>query len=186
MSALPPRTIPDLFKESCVKFGSNTAMSVKREGKWESTSFTEWYEQSLRVAKSLLAVGVKRFEGVSIMGFNSPEWIMAEMGTIMAGGLATGIYTTNNLETTKFIVENSGSRVVIGEHSLILEKLLEAGKGIEGLKFVQYSPVPVEESQRERGVISWEEFLQLGKVCKERISWKLSAKYDRDLLSLGC
>ena len=144
-------------------------MSVKREGKWVSTSFTEWYELSLRVAKSLLALGLKRFEGVCIMGFNSPEWIFAQMGTIMAGGLATGIYTTNNVETTKFIVENSGSRVVIGEHSLILEKLLEAGKGNEGLKFVQYSPVPVEESQRERGVISWEEFLQLGKVSKEKI-----------------
>ena len=144
-------------------------MSVKREGKWVSISFTEWYEQSLCVAKSLLAVGVKRFEGVCIMGFNSPEWVLAQMGTIMAGGLATSIYTTNSVEMTKFIVENSGSRVVIGEHSLILEKLLEAGKGNEGLKFVQFSPVPVEESQRERGVISWEEFLQLGKVSKERI-----------------
>ncbi|KAI6654317.1 Long-chain-fatty-acid--CoA ligase [Oopsacas minuta] len=166
VAALPPRTIPDVFKEKCDQFGAAKALNVKRDGKWQSTTFTELYEQCMRVAKSLLAVGLKRFEGVSIMGFNSPEWIMAELGTIMAGGLATGIYTTNNVETTKYILENSGSRVAIGEHSLILEKLLEAGKGIEGMKFVQYSPVPVEQSQRERGVISWEEFLQLGKDVK--------------------
>ncbi|KAI6654315.1 Long-chain-fatty-acid--CoA ligase [Oopsacas minuta] len=166
ISAIPPRTIPDLIKGSFSKFGSNKAWNVKRAGKWEYITITEMYEQCMRVAKSLLAVGLKRFEGVSIMGFNSPEWIMAELGTIMAGGLATGIYTTNNVETTKYILENSGSHVAIGEHSLILEKLLEAGKGIEGMKFVQYSPVPVEQSQRERGVISWEEFLQLGKDVK--------------------
>ena len=118
----------------------------------------------MRVAKSLVAVGVKRFEGVSIMGFNSPEWMMSDLGAIMAGGLATGVYATNNVETTKYILENSRCRVAIGEHSQILEKLLEAGKGVEGLKLVQYSPSPVEQSQKERGVISWDEFLQLGKV----------------------
>ena len=164
MSALPPRTIPDLLKESCSKFGSNKMLNVKREGKWESITIVELYEQCMRVAKSLVAVGLKRFEGVSIMGFNSPEWMMADLGTIMAGGLATGIYTTNNVETTKYILENSRSRVAIGEHSQILERLLEAGKGMKGLKFVQYSPAPVEQSQKERGVISWDEFLLLGKV----------------------
>ncbi|KAI6654314.1 Long-chain-fatty-acid--CoA ligase [Oopsacas minuta] len=166
LSALPPRTIPDIFRDGCAKFESSIVYDTKRDGKWVPTTFNKMYEQCMCVAKSLLAVGLKRFEGVSIMGFNSPEWIMAELGTIMAGGLATGIYTTNNVETTKYILENSGSRVAIGEHSLILEKLLEAGKGIEGMKFVQYSPVPVEQSQRERGVISWEEFLQLGKDVK--------------------
>ena len=117
LSALPPRTIPDLFKESCAKFGSNKMLNVKREGKWESISTLQLYEQSMRVAKSLVAVGVKRFEGVSIMGFNSPEWMMSDLGAIMAGGLATGVYATNNVETTKYILENSRCRVAIGEHS---------------------------------------------------------------------
>ena len=164
MSALPSRTVSDLLKESCSKYGYSKVLNVKREGKWKSLSLIELYEQSMRVAKSLVAVGVKRFEGVSIMGFNSPEWVMADLGTIMAGGIVTGIYTTNNLETTKYILENSRSHVAIGEDSQILDKLLEAGKGIEGLKFVQYSPAPVEQYQKERGVISWDEFLQLGKV----------------------
>ena len=137
---------------------------MKRNDNWETITFSEWYEQCIRVAKSLVAVGLKRFEGVSIMGFNSPEWMMADLGTIMAGGLATGIYTTNNVETTRFILENSRSRIAIGEHYLILRKLLEAGKDIKGLKFVQYSPGPVEESLKKEGVISWDEFLQLGKV----------------------
>ncbi len=32
---------------------------------------------------------------MGIIGFNSPEWFIAELGAIMAGGLAAGIYTTN-------------------------------------------------------------------------------------------
>ena len=139
-------------------------LNVKREGEWQSITTVELYQQCMRVAKSLVAIGLKRFEGVSIMGFNSPEWMMGNLGTIMAGGLATGIFTTNNVQTTRYILENSHSRVAIGENSQILEKLLEAGKGMEEMKFVQYSPAPIQLSQRERGVISWDEFLQLGKV----------------------
>ena len=32
---------------------------------------------------------------VAIMGFNSPEWFIAFMGTIMNNNINTGIYITN-------------------------------------------------------------------------------------------
>ena len=164
-AALTPLTVPQLFKQNCAKYGDKNALNVKRDGKWEATSYAQYYEQSVKLAKSLLAIGVKQFQGVSIMGFNSPEWMIANIGAILAGALATGIYSTNNLETTKYILENSCCRVAFGGHSLLLEQLLEAGKGVDGMKVVQYVPGPVEQSLKEKGVLSWDEFLQLGKVC---------------------
>ena len=42
-----------------------------------------------------MATGMEQHGAANIFGFNSPEWFMAEMGAIMAGGKAAGVYTTN-------------------------------------------------------------------------------------------
>ncbi len=39
--------------------------------------------------------------GVGIIGFNSPEWFMADLAAVHAGGMAAGIYPTNSPEACK-------------------------------------------------------------------------------------
>ena len=48
-----------------------------------------------RFGKSLLSLGFGRHRCVNIIGFNSAEWFIANMGAIAAGGIAAGIYTSN-------------------------------------------------------------------------------------------
>lgn len=42
------------------------------------------------IALALLMVNYSETQ-VSILGFNSPEWFIADLGAILAGGLAAGI-----------------------------------------------------------------------------------------------
>jgi len=49
-------------------------------------------------AKAVINSGVTDRSGVSIMGFNSPEWIFAFTGGLMANCLVTGVYITNEAE----------------------------------------------------------------------------------------
>jgi len=44
------------------------------------------YEQNVRtVAKAFLKLGLERYHGVCIIGFNSPEWFYSDLGAIYAG-----------------------------------------------------------------------------------------------------
>ena len=43
-------------------------------------------------------VGLEPHKAVCILGFNSVEWFVADVGAILAGGIAAGIYTTNTAE----------------------------------------------------------------------------------------
>jgi len=44
------------------------------------------YEQNVRtVAKAFIKLGLERFHGVCIIGFNSPEWFYSDLGAIYAG-----------------------------------------------------------------------------------------------------
>jgi hypothetical protein len=62
---------------------------------------------------------------VNIIGFNSPEWFIANMGAIAAGGLAAGIYTTNNPEACKYIAHHSEAEVVVCENKEQLNKFVQ-------------------------------------------------------------
>ncbi|CAM9880524.1 unnamed protein product, partial [Ectocarpus sp. 12 AP-2014] len=48
-----------------------------------------------RFGKSLLSLDFAPHQCVNIIGFNSTEWFIANMGAIAAGGIAAGIYTSN-------------------------------------------------------------------------------------------
>ena len=93
----PPVSVPTMLKNTAQRYPSNTAMAVKRNGEWIKWNYEEYYEQSKMAAKAFIQLGLQRFHAVSILGFNSPEWFISQMGAIMAGGFSVGIYTTNRL-----------------------------------------------------------------------------------------
>ena len=91
----PPLSVPTMLKNAAEQWPQNTAMSVKREGRWQKWNYQQYYEQSQTAARALIHLGLESCHAVCILGFNSPEWFISQMGAIMAGGLSVGIYTTN-------------------------------------------------------------------------------------------
>jgi long-chain-fatty-acid--CoA ligase ACSBG len=69
---------------------------------------------------------------VNIIGFNSPEWFIANMGAIAAGGLAAGIYTTNNKEACKYIAHHSEAEIVVCENKEQLNKFIQIAHELPG------------------------------------------------------
>ncbi|KAI2588197.1 acyl-CoA synthetase bubblegum family member 2, partial [Homo sapiens] len=93
-----PMTIPEFFRESVNRFGTYPALASKNGKKWEILNFNQYYEACRKAAKSLIKLGLERFHGVGILGFNSAEWFITAVGAILAGGLCVGIYATNSAE----------------------------------------------------------------------------------------
>ena len=52
-------------------------------------------------------MGVDERSSVAIMGFNSPEWLFAYMGCVMANCVATGVYTTNTADACLYQIMHS-------------------------------------------------------------------------------
>ena len=50
----------------------------------ETWTVKEYYDDCVKTAKSFVHLGVERNDSVCILGFNSPEWLMSNMGAIMA------------------------------------------------------------------------------------------------------
>ena len=88
-------------------------------------TWKEYYNDTIKAAKSFMHLGLGRFESVSILGFNSPEWLLSNMGAIAAGGFAAGIYTTNEPDACKYILKHSKARIVVVDGQKQLDKILK-------------------------------------------------------------
>ncbi|XP_018349762.1 PREDICTED: long-chain-fatty-acid--CoA ligase ACSBG2-like, partial [Trachymyrmex septentrionalis] len=122
------------------------------------------YESIVRiVAKAFLKLGLERHHSVCIMGFNSPEWFIADLATIYAGGIATGIYITNSPETCQYCAEHSRANIIVVEDEKQLQKILQIKHNLTHLKaIIQYNGIPT-----KKDVLSWDDLLDIGKKESE-------------------
>jgi long-chain acyl-CoA synthetase len=86
MIASAPPALPQYFALFCAQHGDKDFLVAGDE----RLSFTQVYAAARQVAGGLIdGFGVKRGDHVGIAARNAPAWIVAYMGVLMAGGVAT-------------------------------------------------------------------------------------------------
>ncbi|KAK7934350.1 hypothetical protein WMY93_005246 [Mugilogobius chulae] len=159
-AAETPITTHQMFLETVENNGDHLALGFKKNGQWMTLTYRQYYEQCRAAAKSFLKLGLERFHGVGILGFNAPEWFIADIGCIFAGGLAAGIYTTNSPEACQYVAENCEANVLVVEDKKQLDKILQVKDQLPHLKaIVQYKG---ELHQKAPFLYTWDEFMKLG------------------------
>ena len=136
-------------------------------------TWKQYYADTIKCAKALMHLGLNRFESVSILGFNSPEWLIANNGAIAAGGFAAGIYTTNEPPACKYIVEHCSARVVVVEGQKQLDKILAIRAELPKLKAIVVYGGDFDKSandgvgEGQAKVYGWKEFMDLGEKISD-------------------
>jgi long-chain-fatty-acid--CoA ligase ACSBG len=132
-------TIIDVVREICKQYGHRDAMVYDDNGVWKRYTWKRYYDTALQIAAVFVKFGLHVGEGVSILGFNSPEWFLCNLAAIMAGGISVGIYTTNSAEICEYIIKDSNSQIVVVENELQLKKILSIN-GTDRIKaIIQYT-----------------------------------------------
>jgi len=165
IKAMPAVSVMEFFDRAVKKHGSRVAMKVERDEKWISWTYNEYYQEVKTAAKAFIKLGLEQYNGVGILGFNSPEWLFSDLGAIHAGGLACGIYTTNNPEACQYVCSDANCNIVVVENDVQLQKILQVWDKLPALKaVVQYLG---EISEKRDNVYSWNEFMEMGRAENE-------------------
>jgi long-chain-fatty-acid--CoA ligase ACSBG len=164
-------------------------------------NYQQYWDFCMQFAKSLIKLDVPAFHIVNILGFNSvstyisltlssltqslslhslthsltqAEWFIANTGSMLAGCIAAGIYSTNSAEACHYISDHSRAEVVVVEDNKQLQKYASAGSSLPHVKALVVWGEPVQASLAAQiqshhsstgsapAVLSWESFLQLG------------------------
>lgn len=99
---------------------------AKREGVWNSISWTEAARQVASLAQGLKSIGLERGDRVCLVSENRPEWLIADLAIMAAGCVTVPTYTTNTTRDHAHILGNSGARAVIVSTQKLAKNLIPA------------------------------------------------------------
>ena len=160
LNEVPPVSVPTLLRESAKRSPEAIALGVKRDDKWITWTYKKYYEESRTVAKAFIALGLEAFHSVGILGFNAPEWFIAQNGAIFSGAFSAGIYTTNSAEACKYVAENCRANIIVVEDAKQLDKIKAIRHELPHLKaIVQYTG-----EVKDADVLSWKDLLAKGEA----------------------
>ncbi|MDZ7833501.1 MAG: long-chain fatty acid--CoA ligase [Desulfobacterales bacterium] len=114
----------DVLKERCRTDADNAAFLVKRDDRWEPTTWADVDAESDRIAAALLAIGLEKADSVCILSSTRLEWTLSDLGIIKAGGVSIGIYQTLSGEQAAYILADSQAKFLFIEDPGQAEKIL--------------------------------------------------------------
>jgi long-chain acyl-CoA synthetase len=159
------RTCPNLvalFLDQAKRLGERPFLWMKEGDAWRATSWTEARRQVASLARGLRKLGLKHGDRVALIAENRPEWVIADLAILAAGGITVPAYTTNTADDHRHILSNSGSRFVIVSSAGLVQRVLPAAEQVSSVEDVIAieSPEPGQLSHAELRL--WRDVMENG------------------------
>lgn len=155
------RTWPNLaamFFAQAERRGDRPFLWAKHDGAYRALSWRAVATQVMEVARGLRALGLKRGDRVALVSENRPEWAIADLAIMSAGAITVPAYTTHTVEDHRYLLGNSGARIVIVSTPALARRVLPAADQAEDVTHVVTIEAP------ERGQASNVEVVTLAEL----------------------
>jgi long-chain acyl-CoA synthetase len=116
--------------------GEHPFLVAKRGTGWQPLSWSEVQRQVCLLAESLRRLGLQPGDRVLLVSENRPEWCIADLAIMAAGGVTVPAYITNTERDHIHLLENSGARMVIVSCEKLARPLLPAVLGTDAVSHV--------------------------------------------------
>ncbi|NLJ54663.1 MAG: long-chain fatty acid--CoA ligase, partial [Intrasporangiaceae bacterium] len=110
----------------------------KRHGIWRDITWSDYLTNTEMVAFALAALGVGPGDRVAIQSENRPEWLYVDVGSNMLRAVIVGFYPTNPVAEIRYLLTDSGTKVLVAEDQEQVDKALEVIDDVESLEWVVY------------------------------------------------
>jgi len=117
-----------LFFAQAKALGDKPFLWRKQTGAWQSQSWAEVAETVGHLARGLRSLGLADGGRVLLVSENRPEWLMADVAVMAAGGITVPAYTTNTIADHLHLLDNSGAEIAIVSTAALAERLLAAAQ----------------------------------------------------------
>uniref|UniRef100_A0A2M3YZ03 long-chain-fatty-acid--CoA ligase n=1 Tax=Anopheles braziliensis TaxID=58242 RepID=A0A2M3YZ03_9DIPT len=163
LASLDPLSVPDLMNRTARDHPDHPAMVYQdSQKKWQTVTYREYRDRVYHMAKVFIKLGLEPHHTVAVLAFNSPEWFVAELSAIHAGGIITGVYTTNSAESVQHVLESSRAQIVVVDDAKQMEKVRSIRANLPLLKtIIQTMPPYAPYVKREDGYYRWSELVEM-------------------------
>jgi len=130
-----PDNLVDLLEESVARYPDNLLFGTKNQQKmYEWITYRDFGRRVDNLRGSLAQLGVTKGDAVGIIANNRVEWAEASFATYGLGGRYVPMYEAELLHVWKYIVKDSGVKVLFVANPAVYEKVKDFPKDIPTLE----------------------------------------------------
>ena len=159
MLAETSQNLVAMFFDQAAKHGKDSFLWAKTGKAYAPQSWTVVAEAVSRLARALRAQGIRAGDRVVLVSENRPEWLIADLAIMAAGGITVPTYTTNTHRDHLHILENSQARGAVVSTARLAKTFLPAAHQADALEFVvTIEPPKIAQSLNAR-MLDWQSLL---------------------------
>ncbi|MCA1591763.1 MAG: long-chain fatty acid--CoA ligase [Acidobacteria bacterium] len=107
-----PNTVPGMCLSALRTHDKPDAFNLKSGGQWLHIPGEAFIRRVRAVALGLSALGIRKGDRVALLSENRPDWSVVDLAILSIGAVNVPIYTTQAPEQVRYILEDSGARVL--------------------------------------------------------------------------
>src|SRR5215213_879377 len=165
-------TIGDLLDRQAARFGERDALIHVEHG--VRYSYAEFRDECDRVAKGMIALGIRKGDHVGIWATNYPEWVVAQFATAKIGAVLVTVNPSYRTHELQYLLGQSDTSTLLligsfktSDYVAIINELIPELRDSEpaNLKcaqFPQLQRVIFIGKQRQPSMIQWGDLAGIG------------------------
>lgn len=154
-------TLAELLAFQSKTFNNPKALNFKEDGQWRSFSNQEFFTKAFYFACGLKELGFKKGQKIAISSYQNPIWLIADLGSILAGGVTVPIFHKISKENLLYELKDCDAKYAFTDQ----EGFIDEVEGECSLKIIGYG------IQRKK-VTSYADLIFMGKEAADE------GKYD--------
>ena len=122
------KTLSDFYYHQLEKNPKEDAFTQKENGEWVSLSIQSFIDKSNQLSTGLLNLGIKRGDKIAVISNNRTEWHLLDLAVQQLGIVNVPLYPNITEDDYKYILNDSGAKMVFISDEAILAKILNIKK----------------------------------------------------------
>lgn len=118
-----PETIVSRFFANADRLGAQPLHWFPTDAGWVPVGWRAAARLVRDFASGLIDLGHDKGQAVAIVSNTRHEWMLADLGTLAAGGITVGVYPTMTADQQRYVIAHCDARFVVVENREQLEKL---------------------------------------------------------------
>jgi len=152
-------TLSELFEAGLARTKASHVRWRDASGVWRSLSTAQVREAVESAGRGLIALGLRPGDRVGLISRNNERWMLADFAMACSGLVNVPLYPTLTPEQVRFVLDDSGTRVLLVEDLEQLDRLRPELRDAGLLRVVLMG----EEAEAPSDVLSWSALLEEGR-----------------------
>ena len=181
------RNLAVLFFDQAKALADRPFLWAKHDGAYQPLTWAEVDRRVRALSRGLRALGLEPGDRVMLVAENRPEWLIADLAVIAAGGITVPAYVTNTIDDHVYILDNASAKAAIVSTAKLAARVLPAAMRAPTVRFavtMEEAKAPADATGHAVDIHRWDEVLTKGAAMPDDVDEVAGRRQRNDVACL--